>query len=103
MRRSVESAKASVQASAEARRAVLLSSLAEVQGGAPEENALALADLLDGKGGAYRNIVLLNAAAAFLVAEKVETLADGVEMGAVAIDSGAARRSLDKLVEITNG
>jgi len=45
-----------------------VSSLAEVQGGAPEDNAKALAKLLDGHGGAYRNIVLLNAAAAFSVA-----------------------------------
>jgi anthranilate phosphoribosyltransferase len=79
-----------------------LSSLAEVQGGAPEENAAALAELLDGKAGAYRSIVLLNAAAAFLVADQVETLSEGIEKGAVAIDSGTARRSLDKLIEITN-
>jgi anthranilate phosphoribosyltransferase len=79
-----------------------ISSLAEVQGGSPEENAEALAELLDGKGGAYRNIVLLNAAAAFLVADQVETLSEGVEKGAVAIDSGAARKALDKLIEITN-
>jgi anthranilate phosphoribosyltransferase len=79
-----------------------ISSLAEVQGGSPEENAEALAELLDGKGGAYRNIVLLNAAAAFLVADQVETLSEGVEKGAVAIDSGAARKALDRLIEITN-
>jgi len=79
-----------------------LNSLAELQGGAPDENASALSELLDGKTGAYRSIVLLNAAAALLVAEQVETLAEGVEKGAVAIDSGAARASLDKLVEITN-
>jgi anthranilate phosphoribosyltransferase len=80
-----------------------LTSLADLQGGAPDENAAALSDLLKGKAGAYRSIVLLNAAAAFLVADQVETLAEGVEKGAVAIDSGAALRALDKLVEITSG
>jgi anthranilate phosphoribosyltransferase len=37
-----------------------------------------------------------------LVADEVETLAEGIEKAAIAIDSGAARRALDKLIEITN-
>ncbi|MDT9071209.1 hypothetical protein, partial [Escherichia coli] len=59
--------------------------------------------LLDGADGAYRDIVLLNAAAAFLVAEKVETLHDGVALAAAAIDDGRARAVLNRLIEITNG
>jgi anthranilate phosphoribosyltransferase len=74
--------------------------LADLTGGTPTENAGALRRLLDGEPGAYRDIVLLNAAAAFLVGDKVETLREGVEYAAQVIDDGRARRALDKLVEI---
>lgn len=74
--------------------------LAELTGGTPAENAAALRDLLKGKPGPYRDIVLLNAAAAFLVGEKVETLREGVELAAKVIDDGRAQAALDKLVEI---
>jgi len=77
--------------------------LGELTGGSPEENAKALRDLLDGKAGAYRDIVLLNAAAGFLVGDKVETLREGVELAAKSIDSGAAKAALEKLIEVTNG
>jgi anthranilate phosphoribosyltransferase len=77
--------------------------LSELTGGAPEENAKALRALLDGKDGAYRDIVLLNAAAGFLVGDKVETLREGVELAAKSIDSGAAKATLEKLIEVTNG
>ncbi|MDB5437949.1 MAG: anthranilate phosphoribosyltransferase [Caulobacteraceae bacterium] len=76
-------------------------SLEDLRGGGPEENALALRALLGGQTGAYRDIVLLNSAAALLVADKVETLSEGVETAARSIDSGAAASALDKLVEIT--
>ena len=77
--------------------------LADITGGAPEENAEALRELLDGKQGAYRDIVLLNAAAGFLVGDKVETLREGVELAAQSIDSGAAKAALEKLIEASNG
>ena len=77
--------------------------LADLRGGDPDQNAQALSALLDGADGAYRDIVLLNAAAAFLVAEKVETLHDGVALAAAAIDDGRARAVLNRLIEITNG
>lgn len=77
--------------------------LADLRGGDPAENAAALRALLAGAGGAYRDVVLLNAAAALLVAEKVETLREGVGMAAAAIDSGAARRALDTLAAVSNG
>jgi anthranilate phosphoribosyltransferase len=73
-----------------------------LRGGDPTENAVALRALLNGKRSAYRDVVLLNAAAAFLVAEKVETLHEGVERAAAAIDDGRALAALDKLVAITN-
>ena len=75
--------------------------LADLTGGAPEENAQALKDLVTGAKGAYRDIVLLNAAAAFLVADKVETLREGVDLAAAVIDDGRAAAALERLVAIT--
>jgi anthranilate phosphoribosyltransferase len=77
--------------------------LADLKGGSPAENAVALRELLDGKAGAYRDIVLLNAAAGFLVGDKVETLREGVELAAQSIDSGAAKAALEKLIEASHG
>ncbi|HWA61672.1 MAG TPA: anthranilate phosphoribosyltransferase [Caulobacteraceae bacterium] len=75
--------------------------LSDLQGGDPAENAEAMRALLAGALGPYRDVVLLNAAAAFLVADRVETLREGLDMAAHAIDSGAARRSLEILIEAT--
>jgi anthranilate phosphoribosyltransferase len=77
-------------------------SLADITGGEPAFNAAALTRLLDGETGAYRDIVLLNAAAAFLVADRVETLGEGIEAAAASIDSGAAKAALAGLVAATN-
>ena len=52
--------------------------------------------------GAYRDIVLYNAAAALIVAGRVDDLKAGVERAAEAIDSGAAQGKLDALVGISN-
>ena len=76
-------------------------SLADLTGGSPAENAQALRRLLDGETGPYRDIVLLNAAAAFLVGDKVETLREGVELAGEVIDDGRARGALNRLIEIT--
>lgn len=75
--------------------------LADLVGGAPDYNAAALRALLDGETGAYRDIVLLNAAAAFLVGDKVETLRDGIALAAEVIDKGQAKRALETLVAVT--
>jgi anthranilate phosphoribosyltransferase len=75
--------------------------LADLTGGPPAGNARALKDLLAGATGPYRDIVLLNAAAAFLVGDKVETLRDGVELARQVIDDGRAAAALQRLVEIT--
>jgi anthranilate phosphoribosyltransferase len=75
--------------------------LADLTGGAPAENAQALKALLDGARGPYRDIVLLNAAAAFLVSDKVETLREGVELAAAVIDDGRAARALKRLITLT--
>ncbi len=70
-------------------------------GGTPEENANAFRALLDGQTGAYRDAVLLNAAAALVVAEAAPDLRSGVEMAREAIDSGAARDKVAALAAIT--
>jgi anthranilate phosphoribosyltransferase len=75
--------------------------LADITGGDPAFNARALQALLDGEKGAYRDIVLLNAAAAFLVADKVETLRDGIDVAAAVIDDGRAKTALEKLKAAT--
>jgi anthranilate phosphoribosyltransferase len=74
--------------------------LADLTGGAPAENAVALRALLAGEMGPYRDIVLLNAAAAFLVGDKVETLREGVELAGRVIDDGRAADALARLVSI---
>jgi anthranilate phosphoribosyltransferase len=75
--------------------------LADLTGGDPAANAAAIRDLLDGRSGAYRDIVLLNTAAALLVGGKVETLQEGVAMAGASIDDGRAAEALDRLVEAT--
>jgi anthranilate phosphoribosyltransferase len=77
-------------------------SLSDLTGGEPAANAQALRDLLGGRKGAYRDIVLLNAAAALLVAERVETLREGAALAGSVIDDGRAKTALDRLVEATN-
>ena len=74
--------------------------LADLTGGSPGENAAALRRLLAGEKGPYRDIVLLNAAAAFLVGETVETLREGVDLAAAVIDDGRAQGALDALVNL---
>ena len=76
--------------------------LAALRGGDAEENAAALRALLDGSTGAYRDIVLLNAAAALVVADRAADLAEGAAMAASVIDDGRAAKALVDLVEATN-
>jgi len=71
-------------------------------GGTPEENAQELSALLDGEGRpAYRDAVLLNAAAALLVAGKVDNLPDGVSMARKSIDGGAAMSAVQALARVS--
>ncbi len=74
----------------------------DILGGTPEENGRAFAALLAGEPGAYRDAVLLNAAAALLIADRVTDLREGAAMAADAIDSGAARAKVDGLARITS-
>jgi len=73
-----------------------------ILGGTPAENAVAFRALLNGAPGAYRDAVLLNAAAALIVADRVGTLTEGVALAREAIDSGAARAKIETLARLTN-
>ncbi|WJY20642.1 anthranilate phosphoribosyltransferase [Fontisubflavum oceani] len=76
--------------------------LRDILGGTPQENGHAFQALLDGAPGAYRDAVLLNAAAALIVADKVTTLVEGVEMARESIDSGKAKNAVETLARITS-
>jgi anthranilate phosphoribosyltransferase len=76
--------------------------LADLRGGEPAHNAAALRAVLAGEKSAYRDIALLNAAAALVVAGKAADLAEGLRLGAAAIDSGKARDTLENLVRLSN-
>ena len=73
-----------------------------LRGGDPRHNAEALLKVLDGGEGAYRDIALINAAAALVVAGKAPSLKEGVALGDAAVRSGAARRTLDRLIAVSN-
>ncbi len=73
-----------------------------ILGGTPADNAQAFRALLDGAPGAYRDAVLLNAAAALMVADRTGTLPDGVALARHSIDSGAAKAKVDALRRLTN-
>jgi anthranilate phosphoribosyltransferase len=77
--------------------------LSDLKGGDAQTNAAAIRDVLAAKKGPFRDIVLLNAAAALIVGGKAANLTDGVALAAHAIESGAAKAALDKLIAITNG
>ena len=77
-------------------------SFRDIIGGTPEENAAALSALLEGATGAYRDAVLLNAAAALVVADKAGDLKEGVAMARESIDSGAAKKAVETLARITS-
>ena len=73
----------------------------ELRGGDPAHNAAALRAVLDGARTPYRDIGVLNAAAALVVAGRVESLQDGVARAAQAIDTGAARAVLERLAVVS--
>ncbi|MSO66804.1 MAG: anthranilate phosphoribosyltransferase [Pseudolabrys sp.] len=73
-----------------------------LKGGDAEQNAKALLDVLKGKKGPFRDVAILNAAAALIVAGKAKNLKDGAALAAKAIDSGEAEGRLDRLIAISN-
>jgi anthranilate phosphoribosyltransferase len=73
----------------------------DIIGGTPEENAVAFRALLDGTPSAYRDAVLLNSAAALVVADAASDLREGAAMAAESIDSGKAKDKITALARIT--
>ena len=73
-----------------------------ILGGTPVENGKAFMRLLAGENSAYRDAVLLNAAAALLIAGKVDNLRDGVTLAITSIDSGAAKAKVTALARLTS-
>jgi anthranilate phosphoribosyltransferase len=72
-----------------------------LQGGDAHENARIIESILSGARGAPRDVVLLNAGAALLVAGAARTIEDGIMLSSRAIDRGDARRTLAQLVSIS--
>jgi anthranilate phosphoribosyltransferase len=75
--------------------------IGELMGGDREENARIIRAILDGEIGPRRDIVLMNAAAALVAGGKARDFKDGVGLAAQAVDSGAARRTLEALIALS--
>ena len=73
-----------------------------ILGGSPEDNGKAFSALLEGNPSAYRDAVLLNAAAALVIAGTANTLIEGVELARASIDSGAAKDKVTALAALTS-
>ncbi|MFH0909516.1 MAG: anthranilate phosphoribosyltransferase [bacterium] len=73
----------------------------DLAGGEAAENAELIRKILSGEKGPRRDIVLLNAAAAIVAGQKAKDLKEGIAAAAQAIDSGAAKQKLEKLIELT--
>lgn len=80
---------------------LLRAPLSEIKGGAPADNAAAILSTLGGARSAFREIVLLNAAAALMIADKCTTLREGADMAAEAIANGRAAQALEKLAAVS--
>ncbi len=72
-----------------------------LKGGSAEENAAITRSILEGEKGPRRDIVLLNAAVALVASGFATSIEEGIEKAGVVIDSGAAVRKLEELVELT--
>lgn len=76
--------------------------LSDIKGGNAQENAAIVREVLKGQPGARRDMVLLNAGAAFYAAGKTTDMHEGIKMAAESIDSGMAAQRLEQLIEETN-
>jgi anthranilate phosphoribosyltransferase len=74
-----------------------------LKGGDAAANAAALRGVLEGKPSPYRDVALLNAAAALIIGGKAKNLKDGVALGVKSLDSGAAMTRLQRLIAVSNG
>jgi anthranilate phosphoribosyltransferase len=73
-----------------------------LKGGDANANAVALQSVLDGMPSPYRDVALINAAAALIVAGRARDLKEGVALGIQSIDTGAAASRLKQLIAVSN-
>ena len=74
----------------------------DLKGGSPAENAEITRRILSGEKGHKRNAVLMNAGAALYIADKADSIADGIRLAAELIDSGKATKTLEQLIKVSN-
>lgn len=74
----------------------------DLKGGTPAQNAQITRDILDGVKGHKRNAVLMNAGAALYIGGKAESYKEGIELAKELIDSGRAKATLEKMIEVSN-
>ena len=74
----------------------------ELKGGVPADNAEITKAILKGEKGPKRDAVLMNAGASLYIGGKADSMADGVKLAAELIDSGAAYKTLEKVIEVSN-
>jgi anthranilate phosphoribosyltransferase len=74
-----------------------------LKGADADANAIALRSVLDGKSSPYRDVALLNAGAALVVAGRAKDLREGVTLGTKSLDTGAAAERLKRLIAVSNG
>ncbi|MEL7430295.1 MAG: anthranilate phosphoribosyltransferase, partial [Pseudomonadota bacterium] len=79
-----------------------VASESDIAGGDAKVNAEALRAVLAGEPSAYRNMVLMNAACSLVIADKAESVLDGVALATNAIDNGAANSALETLIRVSN-
>lgn len=75
----------------------------DLAGGTPEENAQITLNILNGEKGHKRDAVLMNAGASLYIGGKAESIKDGIKLAERLIDSGEAAKTLQKLIEVSNG
>ena len=75
---------------------------ADLVGGTPEENAEITRDILKGAKGPKRDAVLMNAGASLYIGGKASSMQEGIALAAELIDSGAAMKTLEKFIEVSN-
>jgi anthranilate phosphoribosyltransferase len=73
-----------------------------LRGGDAKTNAEALSGVLKGRAGPFRDVAILNAAAALVVAGRATQLEEGVALANKSLDSGAAEGALDRLIAVSN-
>ena len=74
----------------------------DLKGGTPAENAKITMDILEGAKGHKRNAVLMNAGAALYIGGKADSFKAGIELAKELIDSGKAKKTLEKMIEVSN-